>query len=56
MGDIGRDGVEAFFHVAPGSAYLGLLRSLRGEVGVLNFKREGAEDLGTVPAGNSTDE
>ena len=40
VGDIRGDGIEAFFNVAPSSAYLGLLRSLRGEVGVLNFKRE----------------
>jgi hypothetical protein len=48
MGDVRGDSVETLLDVSPGSAYLGLLGALGGEVCVFDFKRKRAEDLGTV--------
>ena len=40
VGDVRRDSVEALFDVSTGSAYLGLLGALRGEVCIFDFERE----------------
>jgi hypothetical protein len=56
VGDVGRDSVEAFLDVSPGSADLRFLGSLRGEVSVFDFKGKRAEDLGAVSPWNATDE
>ena len=48
VGDVRGDSVEALLDVSTGSAYLGLLGALRGEVCIFDFERKKAEDLGTV--------
>jgi hypothetical protein len=48
MGDVRGDSVKALLDVSTGSAYLGLLRALGGEVCIFDFERKRAEDLGTV--------
>jgi hypothetical protein len=56
VGNVGGDGVEAFLDITPCPTDLRFLRPLGREVGVFDFKRERAENLGAVPARDATDE
>ena len=56
MGDVGGDGVETFFDNASSPADLGLLRTLRREMGIFDVEGKGANDFSAVPARDAADE